>query len=290
MENNEYDQIAQEVQTSDVENLQANAYVNENIQPDRKAEAIKLANQYKVPVEFAESNFDDFKKKSEAHSPDVYEDIAKNYKGTSEFLKNPDNLGIAKDDLESLKKTEDAHKESGLGSDLLKGLQYGMGKFNQSIAQAPALAYDIAAYPQNKIMQLAGSNYRVKSSDIPALKSGFGAVDYYKRGEDSLVNELPELNDSVVEQLANKNWEKAGRAIAIQLAANAPQQAAILAAAFFGGPMGAVGLGSMGVTSAASANQEAQAQGLDVANTLPGSVAKGALEVATESLGTFSFV
>lgn len=290
MENNEYDDLVQESNDSDVSNLQQAQFVNQDIEPDRKAEAIKLADRYKVPVDFAERNFDEFKKKQAIANADEYEDLVKNYQGTSSFLKNIDNYGVTKDDIPALKNVEDTVKEKTFLGDMGKSLQYGLSQFNVSIGQVPALIYDVAAYPQNKIAQLMGSNYRVKSSDIPALKSGFGMVDYYKRGQDTVRNELPELGDNIIEEVTKGNYSKAGKALAVQLGANAPQQLAMLAAAYFSGGSSTVALAGAGVTTAATANAEAQDKGLDVANTLPGSVAKGVIESATEKLGTFSFV
>lgn len=290
MENNEYDDLVQESNDSDVSNLQQAQFVNQDIEPDRKAEAIKLADRYKVPVDFAERNFDEFKKKQAIANADEYEDLVKNYQGTSSFLKSTDNYGVAKDDIPALKNVEDTVKEKTFLGDMGKSLQYGLSQFNVSIGQVPSLIYDVAAYPQNKIAQLMGSNYRVKSSDIPALKSGLGMVDYYKRGQDTVRNELPELGDNIIEEVTKGNYSKAGKALAVQLGANAPQQLAMLAAAYFSGGSSTVALAGAGVTTAATANAEAQDKGLDVANTLPGSVAKGVIESATEKLGTFSFV
>lgn len=290
MENNEYDDLVVENNASDVSNLQSAQFVNMDTEPDRKAEAIKLADRFKVPVDFAERNFDEFKKKQAIASSDDYEDLVKNYQGTSTFLKNTDNYGVTKDDIPALKTVEDTVKEKTFLGDMGKSLRYGLSQFNVSLAQVPSLVYDAAAYPQNKLAQLMGSNYRVKSSDIPALKTGLGMVDYYKRGQDTIRNELPELEDNIINEVTAGNYQKAGKALAVQLGANAPQQLAMLAAAYFSGGSATAALAGAGATTAASANAEAQEKGLDVANTLPGSIAKGVIESATEKLGTFSFV
>ena len=103
---NEYESLVESDVDSDKAELKGSLFANEGVQPDRRAEAIKLAEKMKVPVEFAEQNLDDFKKQNAQISENEYDDLVKSYPASTEFLKDTTNAGLAHDSIDELKNIE----------------------------------------------------------------------------------------------------------------------------------------------------------------------------------------
>lgn len=286
-QNNEYDDLVSELDSSQSQQLKSADFASQGIDPEKKAESFRLSEQYKVPVEFVESNFDSFKKESSKVKDDEYDSLARDYKATSTFLSDVNNAGLAKDDVDSLKALEDVNKKSfseGIGKSALLGLS----RMNENILNIPAATYDLAAYIPNLILEKSGADYRYRSTDLPWLSSAFGTKDYYKKTSDYYSKEVPEVNSSTVELLKSGKYEDAGKALAYQVATNAPQQLFLLTATLMGRPD--VGLTGIGAVATSGNIQEVVESGKDPAKFIPGAVAKGAVEVATEKLGTLSFI
>lgn len=286
-QNNEYDDLVSELDSFQGQQLKSADFASQGVDPERKAESFRLSEQYKVPVEFVESNFDSFKKEASKVKDDEYDSLARDYKATSAFLSDVNNAGLAKDDVDSLKALENVNKKS-FGEGMGKSALLGLSRMNESILNIPAATYDLAFYIPNWALEKAGSEYRYKSTDLPWLSSAFGAKDYYKKTSDYYSKEVPEVSANTVELLKSGKYEDAGKALAYQVAANSPQQLFILAATLMGRPD--VGLAGIGAVATSGNIQEVVESGKDPAKFIPGAVAKGAVEVATEKFGTLSFI
>ena len=111
---NEYLDLAKQEVTSQSD-LAQSAFVAADSMPDDKAQKMKLADEMNVPVDFVERNYDTFFKKSEQAKLDSkFAEITSKSPKTAEFLKDPNNLAVAKDDLDNIVAFEsEAEKHNG---------------------------------------------------------------------------------------------------------------------------------------------------------------------------------
>lgn len=261
--------------------LQQSMFVASKSEPDRHAQVLALSEKTKLPPSLVERNFDELAKKQSSASFN-YDRLIDESPGLSNWLQNPDNAAVAKDDIESLKKIEEPVHEYSAMSSMFNSLMSGFDRMNSNLAKAPALVYDAFAIPQNLV---------AKYADIPELQAkspdwlmNNPAAKYY----DELAKEhaalSPDLNASITEEIGKGNYAKAGRALAVNFVVNAPNQAAIIAMSLMGAPN--AGLGFAGVTTAADANAEARAAGADPGMGALNAVTKGTIEAVFENLGT----
>ena len=159
---NEYEALLNQNLESEKSQLKGNFFANEDVQPDRRAEALKIAEKMKVPVDFAEKNLEEFKKKANQTSDNEYEDIIKNYPGTAEFLKDATNTGLAQDSIDELKNIE-SKTNDGFWSDLKDSFTYGSLE-----AVKGTIGY-------GRLLQAQGALDRQKEiAENPALKNVYG--------------------------------------------------------------------------------------------------------------------
>jgi len=101
---NEYDAFVDE--SDGRTEFQQAQIVAKDSNPDRMAEADKVAKAYGVETSFAEKNLEELKKENNLE----FDRIAKDNPLTTKYLSNPTNASISKDDVEHLKKVENAYK------------------------------------------------------------------------------------------------------------------------------------------------------------------------------------
>lgn len=279
MENNEYDDLILESEQSTAQGLQASAFANQNTEPDRKAEAMKLAQQYKVPVEFAERNFDDFKKKS-LNSEDVYEDLAKNYEKTSEFMQDPNNFGLAKDDVDTLKTFEKNAEPSfweSIGDDLIHG-SAGMAKGAlgfQQMARELQDDYPILKGPINASgagLWFSDQGF-VSRDNITSGRKYLGSV---QEERDTLKNETR----GIIESATAGDFWSASKILAHNIIRAIPQLASVAV-----NP--ALGLTGMFATESGEKYVENKEEGISTGTAAVNAIATGAVSAAIESVGGF---
>lgn len=102
---NEYDNLVNESMGAQSQVLQQNFYAAKGVQPERRAEALRLSKKTSLPVEMVERNFDTVKERFEAASND-YDGLVKNSPGLAQFLSDPNNAALAKDDIQALGKID----------------------------------------------------------------------------------------------------------------------------------------------------------------------------------------
>ncbi len=279
---NEYDQLLGSDRDVQKTALQQSAFIASQGDPDLKARAVELSKRTNLPVSFVEKNYDQIAKKTEIQSSD-YDAIIDKTPGLAKWLENPDNATLAKDDFESLSKIESTVKDHTMMSETYSALQSGLANLYSSAAKVPALAYDTAAIPQNLLYEAIGSDTRVRS---PEWLRDNPIAQRYDEAAKSF--STPSMESSVTDEISKGNYSGAGRALAVQFVANAPQQAALLLSMLTGA--GEAGLIAAGATTAATANAENQAKGIDPVVGVGNALAKGSIESAFESLGTFGIL
>ena len=273
-----------EILVEDEQQIQQSAFAASKVNPDKRAESIKLGKQVGLPTDVVERNYDDVKQKSElmAFKPDV---LLKKSPGLSRWLQSPDNAAVGKDDLDNLQAIEKTVQDHSLMRTLHDSFTVGLARMNATASRIPALIYNTAAIPQNMLMQAIGKPERqVRAPDW--LMNNPVAEHYQKTADYG--QQIPALNESIFENIKSGDYSQAAKSMAAQLAANAPNQIAIIGGMVSG--YGAATLAGAGVMSAAESNKEAQDAGADPVTGVTSSLAKGAIESGFESLGTYGIL
>lgn len=286
MEDNEYSDLLDQEQGSRSASLKQSMYVASQQDPGKKAEILKLSDQTSLPPEVVERNFDEVKKKNEVDSLD-YDSLIDSYPKTAKWLEHPDNLSVAKDQINEVTGVEKAVNDHSFNESLRNWLGAGFAQMNADISKIPALAYDVAAYPLNKFNEAIGRDVRISSDQIFFGRNN-PVTQKFEKNAQAFRNLSPELSKSLVAEVKKGNYAEAGKALLAQTIANAPQQVLLLASGV--GGFAEEGLIFAGATSAANKNAQNLSQGIDPTVGLPNAVATGTLESAFENVGTFGFL
>ncbi len=276
---NEYFGLVQDELTSQSAALKTSMYSAAKVEPDRQAQVISLSEKSGLPVPVVERNFDDVNRK---YSHDIdYDDLIKNSPGVSEYLKEPNMASVSHDEIPALRGVEEQVKEFGVLNSMYRSLNVGLAKFDATVAKLPALAYNVAALPTNLMFKAVGRPDL--QAQAPDWLMNNPASRFYDRSADAW--HTPDLDASITGEIKGGNYGKAGRALAAQFVANAPNQAALLLATVAGyGVPALVGAGAM---QAANVSAEAQAKGADPAMATLDALYQGTAEAGFERVGTF---
>lgn len=131
-------------------------YVGVQKNPDEFAKVVNIADQMKIPSDLVESDYGAFKQKLDLDKLDPYT-LQKSFPRMASWLENPDNAGIAHDDLVPLKRMESAIEGYSFTSDLFANLNSGIASLGKQFFQAPAAIVQTAVLgPYNAALGLQG--------------------------------------------------------------------------------------------------------------------------------------
>lgn len=250
---------------------------------DENAKVIDLSNKTGQPTPFVQKNLQQVERIGQAPPVSFFADLEKNYPGTTKFLSVPNNMSMAHDDMENLTKIEQNVNEYSVAWKALAAFNKGAAGMGASIARVPNLAASAVLFPYNKAQEMAGG----EQINYPASNP---VADFLDRQAASYGTVTPEMNESVVGEIAKGNYKKAGESAAYQVVAQIPQLMAQFATAGGSKVAQASSLVGLGAMSAADKNKELVDKGISPAAALPDALATGTIESATESLGTFAFI
>src|SRR3990167_6210428 len=165
-----------------------------------------------------------------------------------------------------------------------KSLQYGLSNINAALSRFPAVAYDIAAIPQNLLVKISGhAELQVKSPDWllnnPIAK-------FYDKAAQAWQPE--ELKKDPFQYLKNRDYGGAVKNLTMQVVANAPSQIAIISSTLAG--YGVPALVGMGGIQAAQKIKEGTDLQQDPLNVATNAALQGTIEAAFESIGTMGIL
>lgn len=280
---NEYANLLNEQKDLQKTELQASMFAAKDKVPDHQAQVQGLAAKMKLAPELVERNFDELNKHADQSQHD-YEDIVNSSPKVAEWLSNPNNAALAKDDIPNLQALEDAHKEYGTMRTMFNALTSGVAGMNAGLARLPGTAMEAAAYPGYLIQKQFDDN--AKPFQAPDSLFHNPITAWADKGQQD--SRVPDMNTDVMKALSSGDYSKAGRALAVQFVANAPMQASMIAASFVAGPQAGLSMGGGIATS--THLQELKDQGVPMENALPAAIANGMFEAAFENLGTFSIL
>ncbi len=292
---NPYSGLADELKSEEQTALHASMAAGVQANPDRQAQILRLSDKMKLPSDFVDRNFDELKKHDDFTSNDPAK-LLESHPKTSGWLSDPNNAGVAHDDLESLKKIEQAVQDKGTMSEMYEILKGGLAKMGSSISQIPSF---INSASQTKFF--GGDAVQAHPLLSPEFKKQH--ADFQKTVQHNLMNnpastyldevvkeqraKVPDLDKSALDHIEKGDYSRASKLIAKQFLFNAPNQAAII-----GGMMvnPAIGLSFAGLTSAAEANKTALESGATPDMALANATAHGTTEMLFERLGTYGIM
>ncbi|TPW18959.1 MAG: hypothetical protein FD126_3166, partial [Elusimicrobia bacterium] len=214
----------------------------------------------------------------------IFQEMARSAPATERFLSDPRNMAASLDDIRNLHEFEKGTRDFGLGESMYRSLLSGVNRLNASIARLPATALDTALLPGNLFYKAVGREDLQGRS--PEWLANNPVATYYD--EAARYASTPDMERSIVEEIGRGQYASAGRALAAQFVANAPNQAAIIVATLTG--YGAPALIGAGALQASDTLQKGRAAGADPANAALNAVTQGSAEALFERLGTFGIL
>lgn len=252
--------------------------------PDTAAKILKLQAKTGLPEDLITRNVDLVDQESKRADFDPVRFQQTNPVVSGWMAQNPNHAAVVQDDVEAVTKLEDSVKDYGFGEMMWKSLNTGVARLDAGIMRLPALAYDVAAIPQNAFVKAIGKpDWQARS---PEWLINNPAAKYYDAAAEA--SKPPELDKSIFEQAKAGDYSKAGRTLASQFVANAPVQAALIAATLSG--VGVAGLVGAGALQAANVNKESRDRGAEPLQGAVNAVLQGTFEAAFERIGTFGIL
>ena len=254
--------------------------------PEIAAKILDLRSRTGLPQDLIERNLSDIQVEVEKQEFDPSKFARTSPVVAAWAAQSPQHAAALKDDLDNLNALEGLSKDYSAAEKMYQTIGQGLANLNKGAAQVPAYAYDLFAIPQNLLAKAMGRpDFQVRS---PEWLRENAVSQYYGEAAQGYGEKVPELSDDIVDLVGKGEWSKAGKALAYQVTASAPQSIALLVANALGA--GTPGLAATGAIAAAQKSAEGNAAGRDpVLNTID-STANGLFEAAFEQLGTLSVV
>ncbi len=264
-----------------------------SVDPVRAARVATFAKTSDQPPEYINANLEKFEQAKKAPPTSVFDRIEKEYPGTREFLMKPENMALAHQNLEDVTKLEDHVKDHGFWSSVGSSIVHGSNKLAASLTKTPAALDDLAQskffIDPKRTAEGQGSNVKeigeAQRRNLSTVLHNPAAQFLEKTAESYAV---PELSDDISGEIGKGNYSKAGRALAMQLAANAPTTLAILAGAISG--YGIPTMAMAGLTESAETTQKGLEAGVSDSNRQLNAAIHGSAEIAFESMGFFGML
>lgn len=281
---NEFEKFIDE-QGPSSSNLAINEMATRDVQPDREAEVVQLADKLQVQRSFVRENLDAIKAKQE---PDLmaYDKLSLDTPRTALYLNDRDKYALSKDEIDSLseieKSVQDHSKLSGLVS-AGEALSSGLWSTYYNATQIPALAYDVAALPINATYKALGIERQIRAPDW--LRNN-ALSETLKQNSEAM--RTAEMSYDILDEIKKGNYGRAGLGIAHSAIASAPSL--MMSSVGYAAGVAKPALALAGAMSGAGEATQSAEQGVDPIRGTIGAVAVGAAEAVGESLGTFKIL
>jgi hypothetical protein len=255
------------------------------VQPDRRAEVMKLAERYRLSPDTADRQYDALKKLdfAETVKPDR---MVKKHPNLAEWLSDPNNMAISSDEIDKLQDLSDTVNDRGdIEKFYTSIVGVGFAKMNALAAKVPAATVDL--YNQTFVNPITRSLGYGEFKPKDDLRNN-AVTEYFDNAAAGYSAQVPELSDDVIKEALAGNYKKASRALAFQVAANLPQMAVTIGSTMAGSP--AAGLAASGLMSGAGEYDEALDKGVNPQAAMANAVIAGSAEAAFERMGTVSIL
>lgn len=276
---NEYDDILKSESQSQAQQVNSAMYVAADKQPDRHAQVLDLAKKTKLPADIVDRNFDEISKKNQINSID-YPDLIDKTPGLAKWLESPDNMAVAKDDLDNLKSIESKMNDSWL-SKAVDSIKYGSVRMMADIAKSPALM--AFSDPTPYFLEGTSVGEEIKKE---AYGSGEKRVpeSFYKNKATAYLDEKAEsykpesLSKSTVEQWSSGDYSGAAETWSLNIMSNLPQLGLLIATQGRSLPL-------LGLQSAGGKIADNLEAGVPIEKARESALLHAGIEVGVESIG-----
>lgn len=278
-ENNEYIDLINEEDSSKQQQLKGNIYANDSIEPDQKAEALRLANKYKVPVSFAERNIDTLKKKSNSISANEYDELVKDFPGTTDFMSDQTNAGLVKDSIGEVKFFEKTGKTflDRTGEHITDALVRGSMNGVKGLVSFGEMLQDTGANDISKMSGAEAQFFKDFYKDPVISKSAYKAArENIDTATNPFLDKMAEKNGW--EEIKNGNYLDASRALLLQGIESIPNLALFAT-------MPVTGTVNMFAQESGSKYQQNIEAGLSQEQSTSNAIVSGAISTGIEMIG-----
>lgn len=247
--------------------------------PDRSAEAIRLAKKYELSPEFVESNIELWKQAEEKESINPKQMFSAT-PALARFMSRPENAAVAKDDVQALEKIEKGTKKQSYAQNVFDSIKSGAFKVASGLAKAPALMYQEAPGPD----WLYEGSYGAVARAEAAKEAGPVPESLYKNKVTQYLDQKAqqyapeEMSKSIISSAKEGDFETAGKAFSYQVASNIPNL--ILLAMSRG-----AGLPVMFAQSSGEKFAQNLEKGIPLDKARSNALVTGSIEAGVESLG-----
>ena len=254
--------------------------------PERSAEAIRLAKKYELSPEFVEKNLELWKQTDEKQSVDPKKMFAAT-PALAKFLSRPENAAVAKDDVEALSKIEQASKDDGYWSQAIDAMQGTAYKLLSGIAKSPVLGKQSSQELEQEI--LMGGYSEQDAAKLREIQSQKTPEVFYKNPVTQFLDKKAEENTPYLQKVdflkeyGNGNIGLATKAWTLQALSSAPQLALMFAA-------GPASLPLMGISTSAEKMASNLEKGFDYDLAKSNALLTGTAEAGIEAIGGFGSV
>lgn len=271
------DSVQSEIQKQDIDR---SSFYASQTNPSEHTRAYKLAQQMNMQSSFVKENLKYIQQQKE--KKDLADKLNSNVTTapkTVEFLSNPDNLSMTKEEIDNMFKLEQQASNSSFIKNSYNAILAGTAHAGATLAETPAYIGNVTLLPYNIMRKTLG--YEPVEFKIDNELS-----NYYKRGAEFYSNQIPQKNVQITDKLAEGKFSEAGAAMYYQALENIPQLAMIATSAATGAPV--AGLAYAGLSTAADKASEMQNQGIEPIAATTIAAQHGALEVLFEEMGSLS--
>ena len=250
-----------------------------DLDPIITAQKIELAKRINEPELYVDKNFDNLKKIDFDRGDGYWAEYQKRNPVISEFLKEPKNMAIAKNDIDKLADIEKTVQDKSFASDLWDGLQKGLASTNAQIARIPSLAYNLAAAPQNFAVKAIGRPDLQVTAPEAVIDNPI--ANYYDKQTKAYSSSDP--TESISDQIAKGDYKNAAKNLAVQVVTNSPSQMISIMLGLSGAGL-VPALAVTGSIQGAGTLKESLDKGADPASATLNAAYQGTFEAGMESL------
>lgn len=250
--------------------------------PDQAARIFNAESKTGLPTAYIEQNLEESEKQADMQGFSAADFAKRSPKFASWVAQNPNNYALSKDDLENGKGLESSVNDYSLMQSAHDSLYKGFADFNAGLTKLPAFAYDLAAVPQNVASKIPG----LEGLETRAPEDWYNnsVTKYFEEKSKISYDNNPDLQADILQMVANRQYEQAGRSIFANVVTNAPNAFALMLGA--GAGMAAEGLAFAGAQTGAQAAASPENQSADPLTSTVNAVTKGGFEAAFEEMGT----
>lgn len=213
-----------------VDSLKNSIFVNKNTEPAEAYKYVELANKLDLPADFVGRNYDELK--STGEEPD-YENLVSRSPVTAEFLTDPENASVLRNQIPQLQKVESSINEYNGVERLIRNLGAGTLKLGAGYSQAPAYMYEVFRNTSAQGKFFGAITGAPEKAPDWLLKNPVAQV--LNETADSLKS--LEVDEDMLAHAQAGNYEKAGAALVMKASYSAPSTLAFIAASFATAPL-----------------------------------------------------